>query len=116
MWNILTACLDSRHLCLVTRPLAGLVIAGVGGAVFGTLGGVVYGALHGSLDFVIAGGLRGVTAGAAAGLIAGFWSGLDVMTWPTVRQESSCIAEPKAPARLPLLALPQNLQCGTHRT
>jgi hypothetical protein len=82
MWHHLKFCLDSRSLCVVTRPIAGLVIAGAIAGVFGLLGGLVYGAFHDSLHFAIVGGLRLAGAGVVAGFIPGLLSGLDRLNWP----------------------------------
>jgi hypothetical protein len=79
--------LDSRYLCLVTRPLAATIASGIGGGVFGAWGGLVYGALEGSLSFVAEGTMRGAFAGAVAGFIAGLVSGLDRMHWPEAPRE-----------------------------
>jgi hypothetical protein len=83
----LKACLDSRPLCLVARPIAGIACAGVCGGVLAAFAGLVYGLFHGSLDFVVLAGLRGAFAGAAAGFLAGVYSGLDRLTWPDSWQE-----------------------------
>jgi hypothetical protein len=75
-------CFDSRRLCLVTRPLAGLVFAGAIAGAFGLMGGLAYGAFHNSLDFAIVGGLRLGGAGMAAGFIVGLLSAVDRLIWP----------------------------------
>jgi hypothetical protein len=95
MWHYLKLAFDSRSLCVVTRPIAGLVIAGVVAGVCGLLGGFAHGAFHDSPQFAIVGGLRLAGAGAVAGFIMGLWSGSDRMKWP----EDEC-GGPKKPSRL----------------
>jgi hypothetical protein len=85
MRNMLTyfkICFDSPRLCLVTRPLAGLVFAGAIAGAFGLMCGLAYGAFHNSLDFAILGGLRLGGAGAVAGFVVGLLSGVDRIHWP----------------------------------
>jgi hypothetical protein len=89
MWHHLKFWLDSRPLCVVTRPLAGLVVAGTIAGVFGSLCGLAYGAFHDSLYFAIVDGLRLAGAGAAAGFIGGLWSGLDRLNWPVDEWDGS---------------------------
>jgi hypothetical protein len=73
---------DSRRMCLVIRPLAGLVFAGAIAGIFGLMCGLAYGAFHNSLDFAIVGGLRLGGAGVVAGFIVGVLSAVDRLNWP----------------------------------
>jgi hypothetical protein len=99
MWHHFKFCFDSRPLCVVTRPVAGLVIAGAIAGVCGLLGGLAQSAFQDSLSFAIKCGSRLAGAGAVAGFVMGFWSGLDRMNWPEDEWDG-----PKKPSRLlPLL-------------
>jgi len=99
MWHYLKLAFDSWPLCVVTRPLAGLLIAGVLAGVCGLLGGFAQSASQDSLNFAIKCGLRLAGAGAVAGFVMGFLSGLDRMNWPEDEWDG-----PKKPSRLlPLL-------------
>jgi hypothetical protein len=82
MWHYLTFVFDSRPLCVVTRPLAGFVIAGVLAGVIGMIGGFTHGAFHDNLHVAIEGGFRLASAGAAAAFVMGLWSGVDRLNWP----------------------------------
>jgi hypothetical protein len=95
MWHRLKACVDSRFLGLVTRPLVGLIVTGFVAGVLGSIGGLVYGTFHNSFDFAKAGGLRLAVAGAVAGFIVGLWSALDRLTWPPDERGGSDPPHPK---------------------
>jgi hypothetical protein len=95
MWHYLKLAFDSRPLCVVTRPLAGLVIAGVLAGVCGLLGGFAQSAFQDSLSIAIKCGSRLAGAGAVAGFVMGFWSGLDRLNWPEDEWDG-----PKKPSRL----------------